>query len=118
MSKMMNTLHAHSSDCIVLLITHVQTSIIRVDAHSMWPLERGFRTFTILKSIFSRACKSRDYLYSYNMRKRSKEGEMEARREKKDKMFRPALAKRQDWELAGSLDCMIEGMSKVAVGIV
>ena len=43
---------------------------------------------------------------------------MEARREKKDKMFRPALAKRQDWELAGSMDCMMEGMSEGAVGIV
>ena len=118
MFKMMNTLHAHSSDCIVLTITHVQTSIIRIDAYSMWPGEGGFRTFTILKSFFSRACKSRDYLYSYNMRKRSKEGEMEARREKKDKMFRPALAKRQDWELARSMDCMMEGMSEVAVGIV
>ena len=52
------------------------------------------------------------------MRKRSKEGEIEARREKKDKMFRPAVAKRQAWELAGSMDCMIEGMSEVAVGLV
>ena len=44
MFKMMNTLHAHSSDCIVLLITHVQTSITLIDAYSAWPLERGFRT--------------------------------------------------------------------------
>ena len=30
-------------------------------------------------------------------------------------MFRPAVAKRQDWELAGSMDRMMEGDIEVAV---
>ena len=33
-------------------------------------------------------------------------------------MFIPALAKRQDWELAGSMDCMLEGLVEVAFGVV
>ena len=42
---------------------------------------------------------------------------MERRSEKKDDMFRPAVAKRQDWELAVLIDWIEEGNVEVAVGV-
>ena len=70
----MYTLHAHCSDCIIPCFTHVQTFIMRIDAYSIWLVERGFRTFTIARYLLSRACKSRYHLCSYNVRKRLREG--------------------------------------------